>query len=56
MAREAGAKLVINTDSHSTLHLGMVNLGIGQARRGWLQPSDVINTLPYADLLAWLRS
>ncbi len=55
-AKEAGAKLVINTDAHRTVHLDLVKLGIGQARRGWLEPSDVINALPYDDLLAWLRS
>lgn len=55
-AKEGGAKLVINTDSHATRHLDMMKFGIGQARRGWLEPSDVINTMRHGDLLSWLQS
>ncbi|MFQ5838172.1 MAG: DNA polymerase/3'-5' exonuclease PolX [Thermoplasmata archaeon] len=55
-AKEEGAKLVINTDSHTSLHLDLMKFGIGQARRGWVEPSDVINTMPYEKLLSWLHS
>lgn len=54
-AKEAGATLAINTDSHSTMHLGLVKYGVGQARRGWLEPGDVLNALPYEDLAAWFQ-
>jgi DNA polymerase (family 10) len=55
-AKEEGAKMAINTDSHTRLHLDLIKFGIGQARRGWLEPSDVINTMTYEELRAWLRS
>ncbi len=44
MAREAGVRVVISTDAHSTDGLGMMRYGVGQARRGWLTPADVLNT------------
>ncbi len=43
-AREAGLKLVIDSDGHQTAALGYVELGIGQARRAWLTREDVVNT------------
>jgi DNA polymerase (family 10) len=43
-AREAGLKLVIDSDGHQTAALGYVELGIGQARRAWLTKEDVLNT------------
>lgn len=51
LAKENGVKLVINTDSHSTAQLKNMQFGVDQARRGWLEPSDVINTLPLQKLL-----
>ncbi|MEM4254093.1 MAG: DNA polymerase/3'-5' exonuclease PolX [Candidatus Woesearchaeota archaeon] len=44
MAVEAGAKLCIGTDSHNTNHLPVMRFGIAQARRGWAEEKDVINT------------
>ncbi|MEM2916084.1 MAG: DNA polymerase/3'-5' exonuclease PolX [Candidatus Woesearchaeota archaeon] len=44
MAVEAGAKLCIGTDSHNTNHLPVMKFGIAQARRGWAEEKDVINT------------
>jgi DNA polymerase (family 10) len=55
-AKEEGAKLAINTDSHSRLHLDLIKFGIGQARRGWVEPPDVINTMSYEELGSWLRT
>ena len=46
MARERGVKIVINTDAHHTSHFENVKYGILQARRAWLTPGDVLNTLP----------
>jgi DNA polymerase (family 10) len=54
LARDRGVKLVINTDAHSTLELQELEYGIGQARRAWLEPRDVINAMALPDLLAWL--
>ena len=46
MARERGVKIVINTDAHHTSHFEKIKYGILQARRAWLTPKDVLNTLP----------
>jgi DNA polymerase (family 10) len=46
MAREYGVKIVINTDAHHTTHYDKIKYGILQARRAWLTPADVLNTLP----------
>ena len=46
MARERGVKIVINTDAHHTSHFEKIKYGVLQARRAWLTPQDVLNTLP----------
>jgi DNA polymerase (family 10) len=44
LAREAGVKLSIDSDAHEIGALDFVELGVGQARRAWLTPDDVLNT------------
>ncbi|AGU52971.1 putative DNA polymerase/3'-5' exonuclease PolX [Variovorax paradoxus B4] len=44
MAREEGVRISIASDAHSTLDFDHLRYGIGQARRGWLEPGDVLNT------------
>lgn len=46
LAKQHGVKIVINTDSHHTSHLDKIKFGLMQARRAWLTPEDVLNTLP----------
>src|SRR6202035_5440609 len=46
MAKQHGVKIVINTDSHHTSHMEKIRYGVLQARRAWLTPADVLNTLP----------
>jgi DNA polymerase (family 10) len=53
-AKEMGLKLAISTDAHSTAGLGAMRYGIGQARRGWLEADDVLNTRSWAELKALL--
>ena len=43
-AREAGLKLVIDSDAHEVGALDFVEIGVGQARRAWLTKDDVLNT------------
>jgi DNA polymerase (family 10) len=43
MAVKFGVKLVISTDSHHIDHMWMIKLGIGTARRGWVEKKDVVN-------------
>ena len=49
-AKEAGLKLVVNSDGHQVSAQSYVELGIGQARRGWLTSDDVLNTRPWKDV------
>ena len=49
-AREAGLKLVIDSDGHELGALDYVELGIGQARRAWLTKDDVLNTRTWAQI------
>ncbi|MDI6792985.1 MAG: DNA polymerase/3'-5' exonuclease PolX [bacterium] len=45
-AKELGVKLAISTDSHALSQLEMMRFGVGVARRAWLGPGDILNTLP----------
>ena len=49
-AREEGVLVSIDSDAHSTFDFANLRYGIGQARRGWLEKSDVLNTRPLAAL------
>jgi DNA polymerase (family 10) len=55
MCKERGVKVVISTDSHTTLNLSYIRHGVNVARRGWLEKKDVLNTLPPEQFLAALR-
>jgi DNA polymerase (family 10) len=56
MALEAGVKLAIGTDAHSTGSLASMVFGVATAARGWATQADVLNTLNLAKLRAWLRT
>lgn len=49
-AKELGLKVAISTDAHSAGDLNLVHYGIDQARRGWLEKKDVLNTRSLRDL------
>jgi DNA polymerase (family 10) len=53
--RDAGGRCTVSSDAHSTLDFDNIWLGIGSARRGWLEAADVINTRPLDELRALLR-
>lgn len=55
MAREAGVKIAINTDAHSTRELDYMRCGIDVARRAGLEKRDVLNCLTPARLAKALR-
>jgi DNA polymerase (family 10) len=55
MAKEAGVKVSIRTDAHSTANLGNLRYGIDQARRGWLEAGDVLNAMSLEALRKALR-
>jgi len=56
MAKERGVRLVISTDAHSRYELRFMEYGIAVARRAWVEPEDVLNTLPLKQLLAHLNA
>jgi DNA polymerase (family X) len=45
-ARQAGVRLTVSSDSHHTTGFALLEFGINQARRGWVQAADVVNTRP----------
>ena len=55
MAKDMGLKLAICTDAHATDSLDYIRFGIDQARRGWLEPEDVLNTRGLKDLQKLLK-
>ncbi|MBN3039668.1 MAG: DNA polymerase/3'-5' exonuclease PolX [Candidatus Omnitrophica bacterium] len=55
LARKHKVKLVINTDSHNTDHLSLIQFGINIARRSWLDKSEVVNTMGVEKFLKWLK-
>ncbi|MEK7207414.1 MAG: DNA polymerase/3'-5' exonuclease PolX [Pseudomonadota bacterium] len=55
MARDEEVLVAINSDAHSTQDLDNLIYGVGQARRGWLEKKDVLNTRPLKLLLPLLR-
>jgi DNA polymerase (family 10) len=54
-AKSAGVKMVISSDAHAPASLDWMRYGVDQARRGWLEPDDVINTRPLATLKKAVR-
>jgi DNA polymerase (family 10) len=55
MAKKIGCMLSIDTDSHCTRDLDNMRYGIGQARRGWIEPDNVLNTRTYDGVIGLLR-
>ncbi len=47
IARDAGVKIVLNTDAHATSSLENMRYAIATARRAWLGPDDILNTGPW---------
>ncbi|PYK29108.1 MAG: DNA polymerase/3'-5' exonuclease PolX [Verrucomicrobia bacterium] len=54
-AKSKGVKCVINCDAHRNEEAGLLRLGASLARKGWLEKSDVINTLPLPALREALK-
>ena len=54
-AKSKGVKCVINVDCHRNEEAGLLRLGAGMARKGWLEKNDVVNTLPLPQLMVALK-
>jgi DNA polymerase (family 10) len=55
MAKDMGAKVVLSTDAHRLNDLDFMRFGVGQARRGWLEADDVVNTRSLGGLRKLLK-
>jgi DNA polymerase (family 10) len=49
-AKELGLKVAIGADAHWKSGLDFLRYGVDQARRGWLEADDVLNTKPWAEI------
>jgi DNA polymerase (family 10) len=54
-AKSEGVKMIINTDSHQKEQLNLMEYGVSQARRGWVEKQDIINTNSIEDLLKYFK-
>ena len=54
-AKEAGVKLIINTDAHHIEQFKDMKLGVNVARRGWLEKEDILNTMSYDELMDYFN-
>jgi DNA polymerase (family 10) len=53
--KEIGVKFAISTDAHRISDLDLMRFGVSQARRGWLEPQDVVNTRSWPELQELLK-
>jgi len=47
--------VAVSTDTHYLREMDNLALGLGVARRAWLEAGQVLNARPLGDLLAWAR-
>ena len=51
---ELGVSVVVSSDAHSVARLDNMRYGVDQARRGWLEDSQIVNTGTFAGVLGWI--
>jgi DNA polymerase (family X) len=55
MAKEQGVLVAISSDAHSAQDFDNLYYGVGQARRGWLEKKDVLNSRSLKELRVLLK-
>jgi DNA polymerase (family 10) len=55
LAKEEGVRVAISSDAHSIQDFDNLRYGVGQARRGWLEKTDILNTCSLKELRALIR-
>lgn len=55
-AKDEGVLISVNSDAHSVNDFANLKYGIGQARRGWLEKNDVLNTRSLTQLRKLIRN
>jgi len=56
LAKQYGVQFVISTDTHVTNQFDFMAYGVSIARRGWVEKKDVLNALPYPELMRRLNA
>ncbi|NAT10435.1 DNA polymerase/3'-5' exonuclease PolX [ANME-1 cluster archaeon AG-394-G06] len=52
MAKDYGVLIAISTDAHDAMQMrDVIKYGVATARRGWLEPKDVVNTRGLEDVM-----
>ncbi|MDD3919026.1 MAG: DNA polymerase/3'-5' exonuclease PolX [Candidatus Pacebacteria bacterium] len=54
-AKEIGCKFFINTDTHALKQMDRMEYGVNEARRGWAEKKDIINTLSLREVEKFLN-
>jgi DNA polymerase (family 10) len=54
-AKEKGVEIAINPDAHDEDRLKDTYFGVGIARKGWLEPGDVLNTMDLEEMRDFLK-
>ncbi len=55
LAKDMGVPLAINTDAHREAHLDLMDFGVTNARRGWVEARHVVNSWPLERFCQWLK-
>ena len=55
-AREFGVTFALDSDAHSAAHLANVAYSVGQARRAWITPAEVLNARPLEGVRAFVAA
>ena len=53
--KELGLKTIIDSDAHHPDQFRALDYGVGNARRGWAEASDVLNTMPWTKMKKFLK-
>jgi DNA polymerase (family X) len=56
LAKQIGVKMVIGTDVHNVGYFSMMELGIAQARRGWTEKKDILNTKSLKSFIKYFQN
>ncbi len=54
-AKEKGVKIAINPDAYDKGGLMDNYFGVGIARKGWLEPADILNTMDLKEMKNFLK-
>lgn len=55
-AKEKGVKMAITSGAHRLQDLGWTEFGLAQARRGWAEKEDILNTQNWSKISLYLET